>query len=156
MPFAGGGVPDTPADFLVVEEWSTSDRLQREIEDAGLGFFVWTVNEDNIRTYLRRDAGIITDIQSRRSTPQANPRRRRTRRDTLVDALSSFVVEIVPGLAQRRRAAAQPDLLPARDHVDDLIDDPRCQLEQDPAVGPGLVRVPAIGTTQVDDGWPRP
>ena len=63
MPFAGGGAPDTPADFVVIEESSASEELQREVWDAGLGFFAWTVNEDPaIREHLRRNSdGIITD-----------------------------------------------------------------------------------------------
>lgn len=63
MPFAGFGVPQTLADFLVLEEASATSNMQNRVEDAGLGYFVWTVNTDEaIRQRLREGAdGIITD-----------------------------------------------------------------------------------------------
>lgn len=63
MPFAGFGVPQTLADFLVLEESSATPRMQTRVENAGLGYFVWTVNTDEaIRQRLREGAdGIITD-----------------------------------------------------------------------------------------------
>lgn len=63
MPFAAGGVPNTLGDFLVIEESSAGTTLQRQVTDAGLGFVVWTPNQDNtIRERLRRDTdAIITD-----------------------------------------------------------------------------------------------
>jgi len=59
----GAGVPDTPADFLVIEEFSYSDGLRAALHDSGRGIFVWTVNEENaMRGYLRDGVdGLITD-----------------------------------------------------------------------------------------------
>ncbi|MFC5338869.1 glycerophosphoryl diester phosphodiesterase membrane domain-containing protein [Leucobacter denitrificans] len=63
MAFAGTALPQTAADFIVVEEWSYSGDLTAEAHRAGLGMFVWTVNDTNkIRQLLRDDVdGIITD-----------------------------------------------------------------------------------------------
>ncbi|GAB2568813.1 hypothetical protein GCM10027033_26580 [Leucobacter ruminantium] len=63
MPFAGGGIPDTPANFIVVEEWTATEKMKQQATDNGLGFIVWTVNEQpSMRDHLRQDAdGIITD-----------------------------------------------------------------------------------------------
>ncbi len=58
-----GGLPETPADFIVVEEWSTSPELRDAAWDAGKGVLVWTVNdEEAMRRYLRAPVdGVITD-----------------------------------------------------------------------------------------------
>lgn len=63
MAFAGTALPRTSADFVVVEEWSYSSDLTREAHRAGLGMFVWTVNDEmTMRQLLRDDVdGIITD-----------------------------------------------------------------------------------------------
>src|SRR5690606_24022123 len=63
MAFAAQDVPDTPADFIVVEQWTATEDMHRAAVDAGLGFWVWTVNDDaSIRTYVRAEVdGIITD-----------------------------------------------------------------------------------------------
>lgn len=63
MPFAGFGIPQTLADFLVLEEASATPHMQTRVENAGMGYFVWTVNTDDaIRQRLREGAdGIITD-----------------------------------------------------------------------------------------------
>lgn len=63
MPFAAEDVPDTPADFIVVEQWSASRTMQDAASRAGLGFFVWTLNDDaGIREFLRRDIdAMVTD-----------------------------------------------------------------------------------------------
>lgn len=94
MPFAAGGVPDTPADFIVVEEWSATEELQHEIEAEGLGFMVWTVNSDQgIREHLRRDThGIITDHPDLGVSAREEIREETGLADTLVDALTRFVV----------------------------------------------------------------
>jgi len=59
----GGGVPATPADFLVVEEFSYTDALVSALHDTGRGLLVWTVNDPAaMRRYLRDGVdGIITD-----------------------------------------------------------------------------------------------
>lgn len=67
MPFAALGVPDTHADFLVLEESSAKRSMQNATGDAGLGYFVWTVNSDdaiNLRLRQGVDA-IITDHPDR-------------------------------------------------------------------------------------------
>lgn len=63
MPVAGEGVPDTPADFIVVEEESASPAFQSDVAATGRSFFVWTVNEkEPQREYLRRHIdAMITD-----------------------------------------------------------------------------------------------
>lgn len=63
MAFAGTALPRTTADFVVIEEWSYSSDLNSQARRAGLGVFVWTVNDEmRIRHLLRDDVdGIITD-----------------------------------------------------------------------------------------------
>ncbi|WRS30656.1 glycerophosphoryl diester phosphodiesterase membrane domain-containing protein [Actinomycetaceae bacterium MB13-C1-2] len=63
MPFAGVDVPDTLADFLVLEESSATDAMHSKTDRAGLGMFVWTVeDQDAMRLRFRQSAdGIITD-----------------------------------------------------------------------------------------------
>ncbi|GAA1914217.1 glycerophosphoryl diester phosphodiesterase membrane domain-containing protein [Nocardioides hwasunensis] len=63
VPFNIGALPRTTADFVVVEDWSYSDRLGREGRDASKAVWVWTVNDPGlIRDYLRRGIdGLITD-----------------------------------------------------------------------------------------------
>lgn len=58
-----GGLPSTPADFIVVEEWSYTPELREQAWDAGKGILVWTVNEpEAMRGYLREPVdGIISD-----------------------------------------------------------------------------------------------
>jgi len=59
----GAGVPETPADFIVVEEFSYSDALRQALHDSGRGILVWTVNDETaMRGYLRDGVdGIVTD-----------------------------------------------------------------------------------------------
>lgn len=94
MAFAGLGVPDTAADFIVVEEWSATQEMQDDAERAGLGFMVWTVNEDTgMRELLRRDVdGIITDHPDRALGARSEMRDETGLADTLIDALTRFVV----------------------------------------------------------------
>lgn len=63
MAFAAVDAPDTPADFIVVEEWSATEHLQGAALAAGLGFMTWTVDDETgMREHLRRGTdGIITD-----------------------------------------------------------------------------------------------
>ncbi|MGO1539671.1 MAG: glycerophosphodiester phosphodiesterase family protein [Leucobacter sp.] len=93
MPFAGGGIPNTPADFIVVEEWSASDEMQSAAHDAGLGFMVWTVNEEEaIRDYMRRDSdGIITDHPDVAESARAEMDEESGLTFVLLDALMRFV-----------------------------------------------------------------
>lgn len=63
MPFAGVNVPETLADFLVLEEASATDGMHSLTDRAGLGMFVWTVeDQDAMRLRFRQSAdGIVTD-----------------------------------------------------------------------------------------------
>ena len=63
MPFSGDGVPDTKGDFLVLEEYTASVAMQQHAGEAGLGYIVWTVDEDDAqRLRFRQGVGaIITD-----------------------------------------------------------------------------------------------
>lgn len=60
----GGGVPPTPADFVVVEESGYSDALRSALHDEGRGLLVWTVNGELAMREDLRDGvdGIITDL----------------------------------------------------------------------------------------------
>ncbi|MGK0714849.1 glycerophosphoryl diester phosphodiesterase membrane domain-containing protein [Leucobacter sp. W1153] len=94
MAFAGLGVPDTSADFVVIEEWSATQEMQDAAEKAGLGFMAWTVNDEKgIRELLRRDVdGIITDHPDRVLQARTEIREEQGLADTLLDALTRFVV----------------------------------------------------------------
>jgi glycerophosphoryl diester phosphodiesterase len=58
-----GGMPETPADFIVVEDWSYTTELRTDAWDSGVGVFVWTIDEpEKQRWYLREPVdGIVTD-----------------------------------------------------------------------------------------------
>lgn len=94
MALAGIGVPDTSADFLVIEEWSFTADMHEAARQAGLGAFAWTVNEEErVRELMRDDVdGIITDITpdaiSARTEMQATP----GLSSVLFDALQRYVV----------------------------------------------------------------
>ncbi|MGX1934243.1 glycerophosphodiester phosphodiesterase family protein [Microbacterium resistens] len=63
VPLAYGGVPETPADFLVLEQ-SAYDASRRDaVWDQGKGVLVWTVQDPAAMRALYRDNvdGIITD-----------------------------------------------------------------------------------------------
>lgn len=96
MAVAGGGVPDTPADFITVEQWSASDEFQQDVEDSGRGFMVWTVDEDEgMREYFRRNvAGIITDNPAEAIDVRTEIDETPGFADVLADALSRFVVAV--------------------------------------------------------------
>lgn len=63
MPFAGSGLPNTEADFLVLEEYTASVEMQDMAKDADLGFFVWTVDAPDAQRLRFRQGveSIITD-----------------------------------------------------------------------------------------------
>ncbi|MHA3725121.1 glycerophosphoryl diester phosphodiesterase membrane domain-containing protein [Leucobacter sp. HY1910] len=96
MAFAGGDVPSTPADFIVVEEWTATESMQQAAEGAGLGFFTWTVNEEpGIRAHLRRGTdGIITDHPDIAVAARAEMGHETGLADVLVDALTRFVTVV--------------------------------------------------------------
>ncbi len=58
-----GGMPETVADFIVVEDWSYTTALRDAAWDRGVGVLVWTINDDGLlHRYLREPVdGIITD-----------------------------------------------------------------------------------------------
>lgn len=96
MAFAGGGVPETPADFIVVEEWTATEQMQRAADSAGLGFFAWTVNsEPGIREHLRRGtAGIITDHPDIAVSAREGMQQETGLAGVLLDALNRFVTVV--------------------------------------------------------------
>lgn len=96
MAFAGGGVPTTPADFIVVEQWTATERMQNDARDAGLGFFAWTVNDEpGIREHLRRGTdGIITDYPDTAVAARTEMGQERGLTDVLLDALTRFVTVV--------------------------------------------------------------
>lgn len=63
LPFAAVGVPETHADFLVLEESAATRLMAKRVDDAGLGYFVWTVNDRSAIAERMREAvdAIITD-----------------------------------------------------------------------------------------------
>lgn len=93
MAFAGGDIPDTPADFIVVEEWTATEEMQAAASRAGLGFMVWTVNEvASMREHLRRSSdGIISDHPDQALAARDEMREESGLADVLVDALTRFV-----------------------------------------------------------------
>lgn len=58
-----GGVPDSPADFFVLEQSAYSEERKALIHDTGRGVFVWTVQDaESMRALFRENVdGIITD-----------------------------------------------------------------------------------------------
>ena len=62
-----GNLPQTRADFVVIEEFSLNQRLIDQARDAGKGIGVWTVNQEQIiRRALRLNVdGLITNEPSR-------------------------------------------------------------------------------------------
>lgn len=96
MAFAGGGVPDTPANFIVVEEWTATEAMQQAAEAAGLGFYVWTVNsEPGIREHLRRGTdGIITDHPDTAVSARDEMQHETGLAEVLLDALTRFVTVV--------------------------------------------------------------
>ncbi len=77
LPFAGEGIPQTKADFLVLEEYTATENMYQDARRAGLGFVVWTV-DDGLAQRVRFRQGvdaIITDrpdiaLESRRDIGQ--------------------------------------------------------------------------------------
>ena len=96
MAFAGIAAPDTPADFIVVEEWTASDTLHRSAQDAGLAFMVWTVNtEPAIKTFMRQGVdGIITDHPDTALSARSSMQDETGLADALIDLIDRFVVVI--------------------------------------------------------------
>lgn len=93
MAFAAEQAPQTPADFIVVEQWTATEQMQQSATQAGLGFMVWTVNDTpGIRENLRRGAdGIISDRPDVIRAEQASIVEQRGLTATLADALQRFV-----------------------------------------------------------------
>lgn len=93
LAFAGVEIPDTDADFVVVEEWSATQKMQDAAYRKGLGFFSWTVNDDyGMRDLLRRDAdGMITDHPDLALTARTEMQQETGLAGTLVDAFTRFV-----------------------------------------------------------------
>ena len=56
-------MPETPADFIVVEDWSYTTAMRTQAWDDGVGVIVWTIDDpEQQRWYLREPVdGIVTD-----------------------------------------------------------------------------------------------
>ncbi len=93
LAFAGVDIPDTDADFVVVEQWSATQTMQDAAYRAGLGFFSWTVNERaGMRELLRRDVdGMITDHPDVALQERTEMHDETGLAGTLTDALTRFV-----------------------------------------------------------------
>lgn len=93
MALAGMGVPDTSADFLVIEEWSFTDEMRDAAQRRGLGAMVWTVNEEQrIRELMRDDVdGIITDIAAEGVAARDEMSGESGLADVLFDAMTRYV-----------------------------------------------------------------
>ncbi|WP_024356570.1 glycerophosphodiester phosphodiesterase family protein [Leucobacter chironomi] len=93
MAFAAVAAPDTPADFIVVEEWSATEPLQQSTWAAGLGFMVWTVNDEpGMREQLRRSVdGIVSDHPDRVLALRSEMQEETGLVEVLVDTVTRFV-----------------------------------------------------------------
>lgn len=96
MAFAGAGVPDTPADFIVVEEWTATEQMEQAAWQAGLGFMVWTVNDEaGMHEHLRRNTdGIITDHPDIALSTREEMQQETGLSGVLIDALTRFVTVV--------------------------------------------------------------
>lgn len=94
LAFAGVDIPQTDADFVVVEQWSATQAMQTAAYGSGYAFFSWTVNDEaGIRELLRRDAdGIITDHPDLAVSARNEMQQETGLAGTLVDAMTRFVV----------------------------------------------------------------
>ncbi len=94
LPVAGLGIPETSADFVVVEEQSASLSLRDQAEDVGKGFLVWTVNDkESQRLWIHQGAdGIITDHPDTAIVARTDIEEKQGMVSTLADILKSFVV----------------------------------------------------------------
>ncbi|MBS1673419.1 MAG: glycerophosphoryl diester phosphodiesterase membrane domain-containing protein [Actinobacteria bacterium] len=93
VPLAFGGVPDTPADFLVVEQSVYSRQLRDAVWDEGKSLFVWTVQDAEAMRALYRDNvdGIITDHPDIALTERDRVADETGMTDRLVDAVDRLV-----------------------------------------------------------------
>lgn len=91
---AGVDLPQTDADFVVLEQWSATQEMHDAASRAGYGFFSWNVNEESqIRELLRRDAdGIITDHADIAVGAREEMQQETGLAGTLIDALTRFVI----------------------------------------------------------------
>lgn len=94
VPISFGGVPDTPADFLVVEQGVYSRELLEAAWDEGKHMLVWTVEDEEIMRDLFRDNidGIITDHPDLARQQRTDVVGQKGLSARLLDALGRFVV----------------------------------------------------------------
>jgi glycerophosphoryl diester phosphodiesterase len=94
LAFAGVDIPDTVADFIVIEQWSATQEMQEAAAKKGLGFFSWTVNDEaGLRELLRREAdGIITDHPDVALAARDEMHEETGLSGILIDALVRFVL----------------------------------------------------------------
>ncbi|WP_104091860.1 glycerophosphoryl diester phosphodiesterase membrane domain-containing protein [Arthrobacter sp. GMC3] len=93
MAFAGVAVPETTADFVVVEEWSYSTSLRDDAWRHGKEIYVWTVNsESGLRQKLRDDVdALITDRPDMALNARSGMSSERGLAGILRDAITRFV-----------------------------------------------------------------
>ncbi|MGL3149936.1 glycerophosphoryl diester phosphodiesterase membrane domain-containing protein [Microbacterium sp. A82] len=94
MALAGMGVPQTSADFLVMEEWSFTDEMRDAAHAAGLGAMAWTVNdEQRIRDLMRDDIdGVITDVAAEALDARTQMQQSTGLADVFFDAIMRYIV----------------------------------------------------------------
>lgn len=94
LAFAGVDIPDTPADFVVIEQFTATQEMQDAAAAKGLAFFTWTVNdEEGIRELLRRGTdGMITDHPDIALDARTEMQEEQGLAGVLVDALTRFVL----------------------------------------------------------------
>lgn len=90
---AAFGLPDTTADFYVVETSSYTTALRDEAWDAGKGMFTWTVNDGTEQRRMLRDEvdGMITDHPDTAIEARTEMDEDDGLADTLGDLISRFV-----------------------------------------------------------------
>lgn len=96
MPFAGVEIPDTSADFVVVEESSYTPGLRDDAWDKGKELFTWTVNTEEGQRIMFRDEvdGMITDSPDTALKSMNEIESETGLYDILLDAIKRFVTVI--------------------------------------------------------------
>lgn len=96
LPFAGVEIPDTTADFVVVEESSYTPHLRDDAWEKGKSIFTWTINTDEGQRIMLRDKvdGIITDAPDTGQDNSGEIESETGLYGTLFDAIQKFVTVI--------------------------------------------------------------
>lgn len=93
MPFSGEGLPQTMADFLVLEEYTASVKMHERTQDADLGYVVWTVDETDAQKLRFRQGvdAIITDKPIEALESRENMRTQTGLAPALLDLLQNML-----------------------------------------------------------------